>query len=74
MFRTVTVYRGEKLAIKDNWLTVSGPEGESRLPVEDLYSVVIDQQAAVLTVPVITRLTAAGVHILFATKSISPPL
>ena len=64
MFRTVTVYRGEKLAIKDNWLTVSGPEGESRLPVEDLYSVVIDQQTAVLTVPVITRLTAAGVHIL----------
>lgn len=63
MFRTVSVYRGEKISVRDNWLIVSG-ETEQRLPIEDLYSVVIDNQETVLTVAAMTRLTKAGAHIL----------
>ena len=71
MFRTVSVYRGEKLSVKDNWLIVSG-EQEQRLPLEDLYSVVIDNQATVLTTATMTRLTKAGAHILICDEKHLP--
>ena len=34
------------------------------MPIEDIYSLVIDNRNTVLTVPVITRLTENGTHIL----------
>lgn len=64
MFRTVTVYRGEKIAVRQGWLVVSSEAGEQKLPLEDIYSLVVDNQQTVLTTAAITQLTASGAHIL----------
>ncbi len=64
MFRTVTVYTGEKISLDGGWMVISGEKGEQRVPIEDIYSLVIDNRNTVLTVPVITRLTENGTHIL----------
>ncbi len=31
MFRTVTVYQGERVSVSENWMVVSGQDGEHRL-------------------------------------------
>lgn len=49
MFRTVTVYRGEKISARQGWLIVSNADGEQKLPIEDIYSIVIDNQQTALT-------------------------
>ena len=72
MFRTVTVYSGEKVSVKQNWMVVSGADGEHRLPVEDIYSVVIDNRQTLLTAPFITTLTKAGAHILICDEKHLP--
>ena len=56
MFRTVTVYKGEKLSVRQNWMIVTNEEGEQRIPIEDLYSVVIDNYQSIITIPAITKL------------------
>ena len=70
MWRTVIVASREKLNIKDNWLIVSSAEGESRVPVSDIYSLVIENRAAMLSVSVLTTLTQAGAHIILCVKNI----
>ena len=64
MWRTVIVTAGERLNIKDNWLVVSNQEGESKVPVSDIYSLVIENRSAMLSVSVLTTLTQAGAHII----------
>lgn len=72
MFRTVTVYRGEKINVRQGWMIVTSENGEQKLPVEDLYSVVIDNQQTVLTTAAITQLTASGTHILICDEKHLP--
>lgn len=69
-WRTVIVASGEKLNINDNWLIVSSAEGESRVPVSDIYSLVIENRAAMLSVSVLTTLTQAGAHIILCDENI----
>jgi CRISPR-associated protein Cas1 len=72
MFRTVIVNSGEKLSVRENWLVVSSEGEERRIPVEDIYSVVIDNQQTLVTVPSITALTEAGAHILVCNNKHMP--
>lgn len=72
MFRTVTVYKGERITVRQNWMVVTGENGERSIPIEDLYSVVVDNQQTVLTVPAISQLTSAGVHILVCNEKHLP--
>ena len=72
MWRTVIVASGEKLNIKDNWLIVSSAEGESRVPVSDIYSLVIENRAAMLSVSVLTTLTQAGADIILCDEKHLP--
>ena len=72
MFRTLTVNFGEKLKVKDGWLTVEIADEERRIPIEDLYSVVIDNQETSITVPTLHALTDAGVHILVCNEKHQP--
>ena len=58
--------------IKDNWLIVSSAEGESRVPVSDIYSLVIENRAAMLSVSVLTTLTQAGAHIIHCNEKHLP--
>ena len=48
MWRTVIVTQGEKLTVKDNWLVVWSDNNEQRVPIGDLYSVVIDNRASLI--------------------------
>lgn len=72
MFRTVTVYRGEKISARQGWVIVSCEDGEQKLPIEDIYSIVIDNQQTVLTAAAITKLTASGAHILICDEKHLP--
>lgn len=58
--------------IKDNWLIVSSAEVESRVPVSDIYSLVIENRAAMLSVSVLTTLTQAGAHIILCDEKHLP--
>ena len=46
MWRTVIVSKGEKITVKNSWMVVYGDNIESHVPIEDIYSVVIDNRAA----------------------------
>ena len=72
MFRTLVVNTGERIGVKDNWLTVETESGEQKIPLDDLYAVVIDNQASSLTVPAIHRLTESGAHILICNEKHLP--
>lgn len=72
MWRTVIVTKGERMTIKDNWLVVYSENNEQRVPVEDLYSVVIDNRAAMISVAAITTLAQANVHIYFCDEKHVP--
>ena len=72
MFRTVTVYRGERISARQGWMVVTSEDGEQKLPIEDLYSVIVDNQQTVLTAASITQLTASGAHILICNEKHLP--
>ena len=72
MWRTLIVTAGEKLTVKDNWLHVYSPQQEARVPIGDLYSVVVDNRQALLSVSVLTRLAQAGVHLLLCDEKHLP--
>ena len=61
MWRTVIVTHGEKLTIKDNWLVVFSDNTEQRVPIDDLYSVVIDNRSALISVNALVALAEANV-------------
>ncbi len=63
MWRSIIIYNGERLSVKDNWLIVTYEDGEiKQIPMEDLYCVVIDNRNLTLTVPTITALSEHRVH------------
>ncbi len=72
MFRTLTVNFGEKLKVKDDWLVVEIADEERKIPIEDLYSVVVDNQETSITVPALHKLTDFGVHILICNEKHQP--
>ncbi len=72
MWRTVIVTKGERLTIRDNWLIVYSEDNEQRVPIGDLYSVVIDNRSALMSVAVITTLALANVHIYFCDDKHNP--
>ena len=72
MFRTVLIQRGERLSIRENWLVVTTEEGEKKIPLEDIDSVVIDNPILTFTVPAMTRLTENGAHVLLCDEKHLP--
>jgi len=72
MWRTVIVTRGERITVRDNWLVVYSDSSENRVPIEDLYSVVIDNRAAMISVAVLTTLAMANVHVYFCDNTHIP--
>ena len=54
MWRTVIVNQGEKIKTEQNWLVVVSDSGESKIPIEDIYTVVIDNQNAMISLSAIS--------------------
>ncbi|HHW46150.1 MAG TPA: type II CRISPR-associated endonuclease Cas1 [Clostridiales bacterium] len=72
MFRTVVVNFGERLSVKDNWLIISTAEGEKQIPIEDIYSVVVDNQRTYMSIPCLNALTSSGAHLLLCDGKHNP--
>lgn len=72
MWRTVIVNHGEKIIIRNNWLVVYSDDSEHRVPVDDIYALVIDNRSALLSVSVVSTLTQAGAHIYFCNEKHIP--
>ena len=72
MWRTVIITQGEKLTIKDNWLVVFSDNSEQRVPIGDLYSVVIDNRAALISVSALVSLAEANVHVYYCDSKHTP--
>ena len=72
MWRTVIVNYGEKMKTENHWLVVCSDEGESRVPIEDIYAVIIDNRSAMISMSAINALTAAGAHICFCDEKHIP--
>ena len=65
MWRSIIIYNGERLSVKDDWLVVTYEDGKSKqLPMEDLYCIVIDNRNLTMTVPTITSLASHNVHVI----------
>lgn len=72
MFRTIAVNSGEKISIRDNWLVVQNDNEEKRIPIDDIYSVLVDNQQCNMTVASINRLSNNGTHIIFCDEKHNP--
>ena len=65
MWRSVIIYNGERLSVKDDWLVVTFEDNTSkRIPLEDLYCVVLDNKNLVLTVPTLSLLAKHKIHLI----------
>lgn len=72
MFRTIIINSGEKIKLKDNWLFVETGDGDKTVPIDDIYSVVLDNQNILLTPSVVNAITNNGGHIVFCDKKHMP--
>jgi len=64
MWRTIIISGSEKLKVSNKQLVICG-EQEITIPIEDIYSVVIENRLLSVSIQTITELTGAGVHVLF---------
>lgn len=64
MWKTVVIDRGEKLIVRDNRLHIIVGDDERRLPLDDIYAVVLDNPRATISQAAMTALSAAGVHLI----------
>ncbi len=64
MRRTLIVHNGERIIKKDNWFVLQREGEEQRIPLEDIYCVVIDNQRMMLSTAVLTEMTRVGAHIM----------
>lgn len=72
MWRTLIINSAQRMRVKDQWIVVENDDGEQRIPVTDLYSVVIDNPQATLSVSAINTLTENNVHILYCGENHLP--
>lgn len=72
MFRTIIINSGEKISTKDNWIIIQTEDDVKRIPIGDIYSVVIDNQNSSITIPTVHALTDAGAHILICNQKHEP--
>ena len=72
MWRTIIVTKGEKLTLKDNWLVVYSEGSEQRVPLGDIYSVVIDNRSAMVSAALLTALAEANIHVILCDVKHTP--
>ena len=72
MFRTIIINSGEKIKLKDNWLLVETEDGDKTVPIDNIYSVVLDNQNILLTSSVVNAITNNGGHIVLCDKKHMP--
>lgn len=61
MWRSVIVYDGERLSTLEDRLIVERADQRLEVPISDLFCVVVDNPSATITMPLIAKLSEAGV-------------
>ncbi len=64
MWRTVLITKGGRISTRDNQLIIKTHEYENVIPLEDIYSIVIESLRTEFTANAVNALTTAGVHII----------
>lgn len=65
MWRSVIIYNGERLSVKDDWLVVSFDDNTTKkIPLEDLYCIVIDNKELVISVPTLSKIAQYKIHLI----------
>ncbi len=73
MWRSVIIYNGERLSVQDDWLVVSFEDNTTKkIPLEDLYCVVIDNKNMVLTVPTLSLFAKHKIHLILTDEKHLP--
>lgn len=72
MQRTLIVHTGERLTKRDNWLVLQSEETEKRVPIDDLFCVVIDNPRIVMSAALLTAVTGVGAHVLLCDEKHLP--
>ena len=73
MWRSVIIYNGERLSVQDDWLVVSFEDNTvKRIPLEDLYCVVIDNKNLTVTVPTLSLLAKHRIHLILTDEKHLP--
>lgn len=72
MWRTVFVTKGGRLSTKDNHLIVKSQEQENIIPLEDIYSVIIESAETEFTTKAVNALTQAGIQIVICNDKHMP--
>lgn len=73
MWRSVIIYNGEKIRTENEWFIVQKPEGkEVKIPLADLYCVLIDNPSIIVTMAVFVQCAKYGVHIIIADEKHLP--
>ncbi len=73
MWRSVIIYNGERLSVQDDWLVVSFEDDTSKkIPLEDLYCIVIDNKDLVLTVPTLSLIAKHRIHLILTDEKHLP--
>jgi len=78
MWRTLLIANAHKLSLRNGWLIIEehidGQEEpkNTEIPIDDIFSVVIDNCMLTITVAVTNALTAAGVHLIFCDEKHMP--
>ncbi|MEG2203169.1 MAG: type II CRISPR-associated endonuclease Cas1 [Christensenellaceae bacterium] len=71
MWRTVVVNDSDRISIQNNWLLIEG-EQVARVPLDELYSIVVDNPKTLLSVGAINAMTQQGVHIIYCNEKHLP--
>ena len=72
MWRTVIVTEGEKITVENGNIRIVGKSADNSVPLADIYSVVIDNRAAMISVNVLSVLAEAGAHVYFCNEKHLP--
>lgn len=72
MWRTVIIGKGERLTVRNGSLCVTCGEDESLVPLADIYAVVIDNRAALISVNALASLAECGAHVFFCNEKHAP--
>lgn len=72
MWKTVLIGTDSILTVETGWLSVSRPDKQTRIPIDDVYSVVIDEKRCRISAACMTALTDAGAHIILCDEKHYP--
>lgn len=72
MWRTVIVNQGEKITVFNDNIRIVGNGDESLVPIGDIYAVVIDNRAALISVNALALLAEYGAHVFFCDSKHTP--